>query len=409
MRCQGFGWGLCDRLIYAGAAGGRMTASVASRAAFLASNLSRSVHPGHQGGTSVPEAIFAVNLLTARGVVRTWTLASPACAVIVCRGGGRLPRRWASSHLQSPHARMGAGGSPGRRPNPDTDTARGGLTHALLGPGDSGTGTGAGPERASDLPVAHPVDLWLSFLDRGCGGRVGYPGRRRSERTGDGGAYAGRVHGASEAGMRLLAEIVSDRLSGPQILYDAWDAGRIADEDLRELIPETWLYVDWPERIIGTDNWVRLFRAAGFLTIPYGLTRPTSAVTVYRVPASARWACPGRRISAALTSSASGILACADGGLPGYSCAGGSARAAGTQGRRPTGSSGGSSEADAYRAGQSAAPAALPPGCLTADADPGLPHRRRQRSYRRRTVMPDAAPSLAGRFEPVFCRVLGLP
>ena len=82
--------------------------------------------------------------------------------------------------------------------------------------------------------------------------------------------------------MRLLAEIVSDRLSGPQILYDAWDAGRIADEDLRELIPETWLYVDWPERIIGTDNWVRLFRAAGFLTIPYGLTRPTSAVTVYR-------------------------------------------------------------------------------------------------------------------------------
>lgn len=82
--------------------------------------------------------------------------------------------------------------------------------------------------------------------------------------------------------MRLLAEIVSDRLNGPQILHDAWAAGRISDGDLRELIPETWLYTDWPERIISAGKWVQLFRAVGFLSIPYGLARPAEAVTVYR-------------------------------------------------------------------------------------------------------------------------------
>ena len=63
--------------------------------------------------------------------------------------------------------------------------------------------------------------------------------------------------------MRLLAEIVQDRLDGPRALYDAWAGGQISDCDLRPLIPDTWLYVDWPERVIGADKWVRLFRAAG--------------------------------------------------------------------------------------------------------------------------------------------------
>ena len=39
--------------------------------------------------------------------------------------------------------------------------------------------------------------------------------------------------------------------------------------------------MDWPERIIGAGNWVRLFRVAGFLSIPYGLL-PDSAITVFR-------------------------------------------------------------------------------------------------------------------------------
>ena len=80
------------------------------------------------------------------------------------------------------------------------------------------------------------------------------------------------MSGVSGASMRLLVEIASDRLDGPRVLYHAWAAGHVSDVDLRNLIPDTWLYVDWPERIIGAAKRVRLFRAAGFLSIPYGLS-----------------------------------------------------------------------------------------------------------------------------------------
>jgi hypothetical protein len=94
--------------------------------------------------------------------------------------------------------------------------------------------------------------------------------------------YAGLVSEVSEAGMRLLAEIALDRLTGPQVLYHAWADGQISDCDLRALIPDIWLYVDWPEHVIGVGKWVQLFRAAGFLSILYGLLRPDSAMTVFR-------------------------------------------------------------------------------------------------------------------------------
>lgn len=94
--------------------------------------------------------------------------------------------------------------------------------------------------------------------------------------------YAGLVSEVSQAAMRLLAEIVQDRPNGPRVLYDAWAGGQISDCDLRPLIPHTWLYVAWPERLIGVGKWVRLFRTAGFLSIPYGLSRPDSAMTVFR-------------------------------------------------------------------------------------------------------------------------------
>ncbi len=73
--------------------------------------------------------------------------------------------------------------------------------------------------------------------------------------------------------MRLLADIVQDKLEGPRILYEAWAAGRqVSADDLRVLIPDAWLYVDRPERIIGAEKWVQMFRSAGFLSIPYGLS-----------------------------------------------------------------------------------------------------------------------------------------
>jgi hypothetical protein len=82
--------------------------------------------------------------------------------------------------------------------------------------------------------------------------------------------------------MRLHAQIVQDRLSGPRILYDAWVAGEVSDLDLRGLVPDTWLYMDWPERVIGAAKWTRMFRASGFLSIPYELPRPAIPLTVYR-------------------------------------------------------------------------------------------------------------------------------
>jgi hypothetical protein len=65
-------------------------------------------------------------------------------------------------------------------------------------------------------------------------------------------------------------------------LYDAWAGGQIPDCERRPLTPGTWLSVDWPERVIGAGKRVRLFRAAGFLSIPGGLSRPDSAMTVFR-------------------------------------------------------------------------------------------------------------------------------
>jgi hypothetical protein len=57
--------------------------------------------------------------------------------------------------------------------------------------------------------------------------------------------YGGLVSKVPEADMRLLAEIVQHRFKGPRVLHDAWAAGQISDDGLRELIPDTWLYVDW--------------------------------------------------------------------------------------------------------------------------------------------------------------------
>lgn len=102
--------------------------------------------------------------------------------------------------------------------------------------------------------------------------------------------YGGVMVEVSEAGMRLMAEIVHDRLQGPRILHDAWSAGLISDLDLRGLIPDTWLYVGWPERIIGSAKWVSMFRAAGFLSIPYGMPRPSGPLIVYRGASTERMA-----------------------------------------------------------------------------------------------------------------------
>lgn len=95
-------------------------------------------------------------------------------------------------------------------------------------------------------------------------------------------SYCAAVTEMSEAAQRLLSTIVSDRNMGPETLFSAWDGGLVSNEDLRGLIPDTWLYMDSPEQAIGFSRWVAMFRAAGFIAIPYGLTKPELPITAFR-------------------------------------------------------------------------------------------------------------------------------
>jgi hypothetical protein len=74
--------------------------------------------------------------------------------------------------------------------------------------------------------------------------------------------------------MRLLAAIVQDWLNGPRVVYDAWADGQISDCDLRALIPDTWLYVDWPERVIGAGKWSGCSVLPGSSASPTGCRGP---------------------------------------------------------------------------------------------------------------------------------------
>jgi hypothetical protein len=79
-----------------------------------------------------------------------------------------------------------------------------------------------------------------------------------------------------------LSTIVSDRNKGPETLHSAWVRGLVSNEDLRGLIPDTWLYMESPEQAIGCSGWVAMFRAAGFIAIPYGLAKPQGPLRVFR-------------------------------------------------------------------------------------------------------------------------------
>src|SRR5260370_28790331 len=91
----------------------------------------------------------------------------------------------------------------------------------------------------------------------------------------------GPVDQMSEAGQRLLTRIVLDRPRGPQVLYDSWAAGESSDADLPGLIPDTWLYFDWPEHVSVADKWIAMFRAAGSASTPYGESSPTPDLPVF--------------------------------------------------------------------------------------------------------------------------------
>lgn len=74
----------------------------------------------------------------------------------------------------------------------------------------------------------------------------------------------------------------------PRQVWEAWEARRIMDEDLVELLPYAWLYSQEPERVLATARWVTMFRAAGFLLLPTNLGRPTTPLRAFRGATEAR-------------------------------------------------------------------------------------------------------------------------
>lgn len=87
----------------------------------------------------------------------------------------------------------------------------------------------------------------------------------------------------SEPASRLQSE-VSGHPDGPRILFDAWKSGVVSDRDLRGLIPDAWTRSgnDQPEQVIGTQDWVEMFRTAGFVSQPTSQIAPVGTLTIYR-------------------------------------------------------------------------------------------------------------------------------
>lgn len=87
--------------------------------------------------------------------------------------------------------------------------------------------------------------------------------------------------GLSDRAVRLRGEIVGDP-TGPAHLLVAWTGGDVSDTDLRGTLLDIWSRIDEPEQAIGSGAWVRLFRAAGFVSQPDMLPAPAHSVKVYR-------------------------------------------------------------------------------------------------------------------------------
>jgi hypothetical protein len=88
----------------------------------------------------------------------------------------------------------------------------------------------------------------------------------------------------------------------PKLVYETWQAGRFAESDLHEAIRAAWVFNRAPVAALSEVKWVRLFRAAGFVsasanyatidrdgtrteTAPafeHVIDKPTGPVTVWR-------------------------------------------------------------------------------------------------------------------------------
>ncbi len=91
--------------------------------------------------------------------------------------------------------------------------------------------------------------------------------------------FATQIEAAVEAGhFRSAVSLLQERTVA---LHDWWSSGRLSAEQLRPLLTETWTKAHFPLARVGERAWVRMFKAAGFIT-DSGRPAPEHDLIVYR-------------------------------------------------------------------------------------------------------------------------------
>ena len=78
------------------------------------------------------------------------------------------------------------------------------------------------------------------------------------------------------------ALLMAGRNDGPILLRIWWENGKLTLEQLRELLPDVWCLVEFPQNALGMLYWLKLFKTTGFVTDEPGLVKPDEQLTVYR-------------------------------------------------------------------------------------------------------------------------------
>ena len=78
------------------------------------------------------------------------------------------------------------------------------------------------------------------------------------------------------------------RDAGPQLMVEWLENGRLPQADLWRVIGNVWMMAEWPQRSLGAERWVELWRSVGFVS-DTGEEAPTEPIRAFR---GASW---GRR------------------------------------------------------------------------------------------------------------------
>jgi hypothetical protein len=83
---------------------------------------------------------------------------------------------------------------------------------------------------------------------------------------------------------RAQLELLFSRLGReecPALLFDWWYGGLLSVDDLRAVLPVAWSDPEFPQRCLAVEDWVGVFRTAGFVS-DAGQSASTEMVRVFR-------------------------------------------------------------------------------------------------------------------------------